>query len=85
MYRLFKYKPLIDDMMYNWHEVCTSHDIAYISQLAEGMSRVDGRGRYRYNVEDIIFEVIRLGNGKYKHVIIKERLNTWPVRSSLSK
>ncbi|GED70096.1 hypothetical protein BRE01_37980 [Brevibacillus reuszeri] len=84
MYRLFKYKPLMDGMMYSWHEVCTSQDIDYISQLAEGMCRVDGRGRYRYKVEDITFEVMRLGNGKYKHVIIKEMMDTWRKGSSLS-
>ncbi|GED72564.1 hypothetical protein BRE01_62660 [Brevibacillus reuszeri] len=70
MYKLYKYIPVVDDMAYNWDEVCVSQNINYISQLAEGMCRVDGRGRYRYNIDQLTFEVMRLGNGKYKHVKI---------------
>jgi len=70
--------------MYRWQQVCLAEDINYISQLAEGMMRVDVRGRYRYSVEDMTFEVMRLGNGKYKHVKIKDSMSQLSMESSLS-
>lgn len=84
MYKLYKYIPLMDGMMYRWQQVCLAEDINYISQLAEGMTRVDARGRYRYSVEDMTFEVMRLGNGKYKHVKIRESTSQLCLESSLS-
>ncbi|ATF13644.1 hypothetical protein A616_17150 [Brevibacillus brevis X23] len=75
MYKLFKYVQLINDTAFIWEEVCISNNINYISQLAEGITRVDGKGRYRYNIGDMMFEVVRLGNSKYKHVKISDCKN----------
>jgi hypothetical protein len=72
MYKLYKYVQLVTETAFIWEEVCTSSNVNYIALLAEGMTRVDGKGRYRYNIDGMLFEVVRLGNSKYKHVKIRE-------------
>ena len=72
MYLVFKRIIVANGELFSWEEVCRTDRLHYVSQLAEGIARVDKWGGYRYtSAGSMLLEVVRHGGGKYSHVIVE--------------